>query len=352
MVKALDSAGNESAPSNEASAVPSYPISAVSLDRPIALDYTISAAGRTAPVYGRIKIDGVTSQAGEIPGILAQVCFGSAQSPTCEPMAFSSDVGDLDEYVGTLKPEKPGTYSYWVRFSTSQGASWTTSPEQGTLTVHANPDQTAPGPPTGLTAKSRGATSIGLSWTAPADGDLYGYVVYRSTTSGSGYAEVGRTDAATTKFTDTGLTSGTTYYYVVKALDVANNLSPASAEASGVPSALAVDVTLVVTPPASTPANASVYIAGNQPELCTWCNQHTTKLTKGDDGKWRITITWPEGTSVEYKYTLGDWDHVEKGASCDELGNRKFTVQPSGDDATMTVDETVKNWRNVPPCGA
>ena len=74
------------------------------------LDYTISAAGRTAPVYGRIKIDGVTSQAGEIPGILAQVCFGSAQSPICEPMTFSSDAGDLDEYVGTLKPQTPGTY--------------------------------------------------------------------------------------------------------------------------------------------------------------------------------------------------------------------------------------------------
>ena len=146
IVKALDSAGNESAPSNEASAVPSYPISAVSLDRPMTLDYTISAAGRTAPVYGRIKIDGVTSQAGEIPGILAQVCYGSAQSPICEPMTFSSDAGDLDEYTGTLKPETPGTYSYWVRFSTSQGASWTSSPEQGTLTVHANPDQTPPRP--------------------------------------------------------------------------------------------------------------------------------------------------------------------------------------------------------------
>jgi len=127
--------------------------------------------------------------------------------------------------------------------------------------------------------------------------------------------------------------------------------SPASAEASGVPSALAVDVTLVVTPPATTPAGASVYMAGNQPEICNWCNQHTTKLTKGDDGKWRITITWPEGTSVEYKYTLGDWDHVEKGASCDEIANRKFTVQPGGDEATMTVEETVKNWRNVAPCG-
>lgn len=352
VVKALDSAGNESAGSNEAPVVPSYPISAVSLDRPLTLDYTISAAGRTAPVYGRVKIDGVTSQTGEIPGILAQVCFGSAQSPICESMTFSSDVGEMDEYSGTLKPETPGTYSYWVRFSTSQGATWTSSPQQGTLTVHANADQTPPGPPTGVAAKSRGATSIGLSWTAPADADLYGYVVYRSTASGSGYQEVGRTDAATTKFTDTGLTSGTTYFYVVKALDQANNLSAASNEASGVPSALAIDVTLVVTPPASTPANASVYIAGNQPELCNWCNQHTTKLTKGDDGKWRITITWPEGTSVEYKYTLGDWDHVEKGASCDEIANRKFTVQASGDDATMTVDETVKNWRNVAPCGA
>ena len=352
IVKALDSAGNESAASNEVSVVPSYPISAVSLDRPLTLDYTISAAGRTDAVYGRVKIDGVTSQAGEIPGILAQLCFGSTQSPTCETMTFSSDQGDQDEYVGTLKPETPGTYSYWVRFSTSQGATWTSSPQQGTLTVHANPDQTAPAPPTGLTAKSRGATSIGLSWTAPGDGDLYGYVIYRSTTSGSGYAEVGRTDAASTKFTDTGLASGATYHYVVKALDQANNLSAASNQASGVPSALAVDVTLVVTPPASTPASATIYIAGGQPEICNWCNQHTVNLTKGADGKWRITITWPEGTSVEYKYTLGDWDHVEKGASCDEIANRKFTVAPSGDDATMTVDDPVKNWRNVPPCGA
>ena len=238
VVKALDSAGNEGDASDEASVVPSYPISAVSLDRPLTLDYTISAAGRTDPVYGRVKIDGITSQAGEIPGILAQLCFGPADTPTCEAMTFSSDVGDEDEYLGTLKPETPGTYSFWVRFSTSQGASWTSSPQQGTLTVHANPDQTPPGPPTGLTAKSRGATSIGLSWAAPADVDLYGYVVYRSTTSGSGYQEVGRTDAATTKFVDAGLTSGTTYYYMVKALDQANNLSAASGEASGVPSAL------------------------------------------------------------------------------------------------------------------
>ena len=139
---------------------------------------------------------------------------------------------------------------------------------------------------------------------------------------------------------------------MVLALDQAEQPLAASNSATACPSALAVDVTLVVTPPASTPANATIYIAGGQPEICNWCNQHTVNLTKGADGKWRITITWPEGTSVEYKYTLGDWDHVEKGASCDEIANRKFTVAPSGDDATMTVEDPVKNWRNVPPCGA
>jgi glycosidase/chitodextrinase len=358
VVKALDAAGNESGPSNEVSAVPSFPIGEVHLDRPMAIDYTISAAGRTGPIFGRVKIEGVTSQTGEVPGILAQVCY-TPVGPTppgvtggCEDMSFSSDAGDFDEYSGTLKPERNGPYSYSVRFSTSQGETWVHSPERGTLTVHPNPDQTPPAAPTALTAKSRGATSIGLSWTAPGDADLYGYVIYRSTTPGGAGVEVGRTDAATTKFVDTGLTTGATYYYVVKALDQANNLSPPSNEATAVPAALSVDVTFVVTPPANTPAGKSISIAGNQPQICNWCNEHTVTLTKGDDGKWRITLTFDEGTVVEYKYTLGTWDFVEKGTQCDEIANRKITVAPSGDEATMTVDDTVKNWRNVAPCGA
>ncbi len=366
VVKALDAAVNESDASNEASAVPSYPIDAVSLDRPAALDYTITAAGRSNPIFGRITIAGITSQAGDVPGILAQVGFGA---PGTDPatwswvdMTFSADVGDQDEYSGTLKPESVGTYSYLVRFSTSQGetwvygdldggTNWTNAP--GTLTVHPNPDQTAPATPTDLTARSHGSSSVSLAWSAVSASDLYGYVVYRSNVPpGVNPIEVGRTDAATTHFTDTGLETGTTYYYYVRALDQANNLSAPSNQASAVPSALQVDVTLVVTPPASTPANATLSIAGNQPEICNWCNEHTVKLTKGDDGKWRITFTFAEGTPVEYKYTLGTWDYVEKGAACDEISNRKFTVAPADDSDSMTVEDTVKNWRNVAPCGA
>jgi hypothetical protein len=41
---------------------------------------------------------------------------------------------------------------------------------------------------------------------------------------------------------------------------------------------------------------------------------------------------------------------VEKGADCEELGNRTFTVV-YGTDGTMVREEKVLNWRNTWPCG-
>ena len=69
-----------------------------------------------------------------------------------------------------------------------------------------------------------------------------------------------------------------------------------------------------------------------------------------DETHWTITLTGLESTQIEYKFTLGDWDHVEKGASCDEIGNRMLTLT-YGIDGTQTVNDTVLNWRNVAPCG-
>ena len=74
----------------------------------------------------------------------------------------------------------------------------------------------APAAPAGLTATA-GDGSVALNWSASATAT--NYFVKRSTTSGSGYVTIA-TGVTATSFTDTGLVNGTTYYYVVSALNV------------------------------------------------------------------------------------------------------------------------------------
>lgn len=58
-----------------------------------------------------------------------------------------------------------------------------------------------------------------ISWTATPDPYATGYRVLRSTTSGSGYAQIGTvTGRTTTTFTDTTVGALTTYYYVVRSV--------------------------------------------------------------------------------------------------------------------------------------
>jgi hypothetical protein len=87
-----------------------------------------------------------------------------------------------------------------------------------------------PSAPTGLTA-TPGNGQASLSWTASAG--AAGYNVLRSTTSGNGYATVATGVTATT-YTNTGLTNGTTYYYVVTATNSAGT-SGTSNQASATP---------------------------------------------------------------------------------------------------------------------
>jgi fibronectin type 3 domain-containing protein len=89
-----------------------------------------------------------------------------------------------------------------------------------------------PPTPTGLTATA-GNTQVALSWGASTGATAYD--VKRSTVSGSGYAVI--SSPATTSYTNTGLTNGTTYYYVVAAKN-ANGSSANSAQASATPQAV------------------------------------------------------------------------------------------------------------------
>jgi autotransporter-associated beta strand protein len=99
-----------------------------------------------------------------------------------------------------------------------------------------------PPPATGLTATSGNAQAI-LNW-ASATGAT-AYKVKRSTTSGGPYAIIAT--PAANNYTDTNVSNGTTYFYVVSATNSLGE-SPDSAQASVVPSAGPIIVTASANP--------------------------------------------------------------------------------------------------------
>jgi hypothetical protein len=101
------------------------------------------------------------------------------------------------------------------------------------------------------------------------------------------------------------------------------------------------EVTFVVTVPANTPANAPVYLAGNQPELGGWAPAGFL-LTKGDDGKYhgKIVFGARPGSGVSYKVTRGGWDTVEKSEAGAEIADRTLII-PRED---TTAEITVARW--------
>lgn len=100
-----------------------------------------------------------------------------------------------------------------------------------------------PAAPSGLSATAASSTMINLAWTASSTSGVT-YTVYRSTTSG--FAPASGTQIATglsaTNFSDSSLTAGTTYYYLVEAStsagnSTASNQATATTQAAGKPNA-------------------------------------------------------------------------------------------------------------------
>lgn len=124
------------------------------------------------------------------------------------------------------------TYYYVVTAVNTVGES-AASVQVAATTLPAAPSPTAPAAPTGVSAKG-GAASATISWTAVSGATSYN--VYWSTTSGVTAANGTRIPGATSPYVQTGLSAGTTYYYVVTALNSVGE-SVASAQASAVTNA-------------------------------------------------------------------------------------------------------------------
>jgi fibronectin type 3 domain-containing protein len=145
-------------------------------------------------------------------------------------------------------------YVYVVKAVNTAGS----SPSSNAATAIPSVVGTAPGAPTALVANGS-KNKISLSWTAPADpgSGIFNYLVYRGTTAGSGGILIATVTGTT--FMDNNVTSGTPYYYLVKANNT-YGASPISNEATG---------TAAVPTVPSAPQNLTVTLGVNKVTL-TW----------------------------------------------------------------------------------
>jgi fibronectin type 3 domain-containing protein len=230
VVSATDAAG-ESANSAQVSATPEAPGAA-----PAAPANVQATAGDAQASLNWSASSGATSY-----HVKRSTTSGGPYTQAASPAATSYT--DTSLANGT-------TYYYVVSALDSAGES------ANSAQVSATPESAgaSPAAPTNLQATA-GNAQASLSWSASSGAT--GYHVKRSTTSGGPFAQIAA--PTTTSYTDTSLINGTTYYYVVSALDAAGE-SANSAQVMANPIApAAANVTVTVIPSATHPISPYIY---------------------------------------------------------------------------------------------
>jgi hypothetical protein len=210
----------------------------------------------------------------------------------------------------------------------------------GTIDSTTPLDTTPPAKPAGLTAtENGGAVELGWSAIANTDGDLAGYVVRRSTTSGSGYADIATVDAGSTSYTDSSIGSGT-YYYVIAAIDTSGNPSLDSAEVSVV---IAVNLTTFATSETAVYGTVSgslqnTWAAGDQTQTITEVDSGGKPKNRHDRAEHRWSIPSSEGG-----HTLTVVATAKNGGDADT----GFTLQWTSNGSTWITLDTFSQGQSA-----
>jgi autotransporter-associated beta strand protein len=201
---------------------------------------TVASGGAIAPGNGGLGALSVASLALNPGAALNLELSGTGNSDRVKVGAGLSASGTTLLNLTALGGFGAGTYplvtgtaaisaSNFAVGSAPAGYSYVLSASSGTLVLTV---AVLPSIPTGLTATA-GDASVTLSWNSSSGAASYS--LKRTTTSGTGYVTVA-SGTATNYEDNTGLTNGTTYYYVVSAVNGAldsGNSSEVSARPSG-----------------------------------------------------------------------------------------------------------------------
>jgi hypothetical protein len=190
----------------------------------IPLSGTGTAAGTlavspTTLAFGNVAVGSSSALGGSLTASGSSVTVNSASSNSSEfvlsgiSLPVTIPAGQSSTFTVTFAPQSSGAASASLSFTSNASNSPAVESLTGTGTA-----------PTQHT--------VDLSWTASAD--AVGYNIYRSTTSGGPYTMINSSLDGTTAYTDSTVTSGTTYYYVATAVNSSSEESGYSNQATAV----------------------------------------------------------------------------------------------------------------------
>ena len=333
-------------------ATPFVPISAARLADPVAITHTLSAITSTAIISGLVLAPGLAEGVGASAGLRAELGLlpeGVADF-TWTPGAFAGDLLDGDVYTATLLPEAAGAAIFKWRFSTNQGHDWVLS-DSGRLTTLPSDDTEAPKAPFRLDPIGSAPNQVSFAWRVSRPRDLAFYRICRADLSAGeqGCAMQVEAPKSTNIYTDTTVTTGHTYSYTVTVVDNAFNQSPPSQAITRTAELSVVDVTFRMLAPAETPADAQIYLAGDNPDVFGAPYDPARLPMKNlGDGRWEVTVQAKDSVPLLYKYTRGSWEMVEQWGSIAGFANRQVTVSKSPEN-TMLIEDTATDWGSGGP---
>jgi len=183
-----------------------------------------------------------------------------------------------------------------------------------------------PAAPRSLTATTN-SNGIALDWADNSEPDLAGYEVYRATTAGGPYTKITTNRVSGSSYTDSSVSTNTPYYYIVKAADQINQLSPASNEVSATPTA-----------PTSPTANYRDTIVGTSGLTSYWRLGESSGTTAADE-KGANPGTYAGGVSLGQPGALrSDANTAARFDGSDD----EMTVGGSG--LALTTTGTMEGW--------
>ncbi len=94
---------------------------------------------------------------------------------------------------------------------------------------------------------------------------------------------------------------------------------------------------IIVHVPMDTPADATVFLAGSLPSVGSW-KADGVQMARAADGTYSGSLTLEAEQTLDYKFTRGSWDAVEKAADGSDRENRVVNVDTTAAPITATVE--------------